>query len=712
MTDGVVIDLGTSMIFPRPLFKKEGVFYCPNEHDHYQPIHIVMNLQEFEQEFMEGVNFSMEMEGIDLESALTENIMEYLQDTGEVGAPIVAPFKKTKAAISAYDYNEEANSLDMFITIQPDTPLGKVNNGKIDDAFNRLMRFYNEALDGTVEKTVEDKASAVMEAVDLIKDTKGKVDALRMFVLTNGLNNEYEPTFAELDDHMTLSQTVWDMQRVFQQYKIRAGKEKIEVDFSASYGTELQCIKMAKSDPEVDGYLAIIPGITLAQVYNNYQQTLLEKNVRTFLQFKAKVNRGIRNTLVEKPSMFFSYNNGISTTASRVDTHEVDGVTYITRMEDWQIVNGGQTTASIAATYAEKKYDLSKVFVAMKVSVIPNEEKGREEVPMISKYANSQTAVKDSDQTANEPYLVQLENFSRSVWVPNGNAKSVTKWYFERTRGQYLDDKAHQIGLKEKEFITNYPKQNKLTKTDIAKFDVCWEQHPDIVCRGGEKCYDTFIKDIKDRKPTATENIYKRLIAKGVLYKIIDKYVNSLKLGGYKSNMDNYLLASLSFISGKMLDLDYIWEHQNVQPELMQRIEQLVPIVWKHITEPTQSSNAQSVNVNEWTKRSECWNSLKVLLQGEEPLASHLKLDPLATIDDSLNPAQQEAIDQAWAIDAEVWKGIAKWAKENNQLTPLDRKMAFSFGQYKASGRMFSFKQANAGLKIIKKCKELGYEGE
>ncbi len=669
-----------------------------------------MKLQEFAQDFMDAVDASIELEGVDKDYALTESMMDYLADSGEVGAPIISPFKKTKAALSAYDYNEEANSLDLFLTIQPETFLGKVNNNKIDDAFSRMMRFYMEALDGTLDKVITDKSSEIMEAVDLIRDTNKRVESIRMFVLTNGLNNEYEPVYADMDDGKSLSQTVWDMQRIYQQYNIRSGKERIEVDFLTTYNTELQCIKMAKNDPDVDCYLAIIPGIVLAQVYNQYQQSLLEKNVRTFLQFKAKVNRGIRSTLLSNPSMFFSYNNGISTTASSVDLHEVEGVPYITRIVDWQIVNGGQTTASIAATYAEKKYDLSKVFVPMKISVIADEEKSKEEVPMISKYANSQTAVKDSDQTANEPYLVQLENFSRSVWVPNGNAKSTTKWYFERTRGQYLDDKAHQIGLNEREFNLNYPKQNKVTKTDIAKYEMCWNLHPDIVCKGGEKNYGIYIKDIKELKPSATETTYKRIIAKAILYKHIDKYVNSLKLGGYKANVNNYVMASVSLLSDKRVDLDYIWEHQYIQPELMDIIKNIVPIVWQHITEPTQSSNAQSVNVGEWTKRNECWIGLKMLLQGIT-IPSNLIMSPEAMIDDSLNAAQQDLIAQAWAIDSELWFAIAKWAKSNNQLTPLDRKMAYSFGTYKSNGRMFSYKQANAGLKIIKKCQELGFEG-
>lgn len=175
----------------------------------------------------------------------------------------------------------------------------------------------------------------------------------------------------------------------------------------------------------MDAYMAIIPGVTLAKIYKKYQQVLLEKNVRTFLQFKGKVNKGIRKTLREEPDMFFSYNNGISTTASEIEVKDNEGALYITRLYDWQIVNGGQTTASIAASLNDRDVELGKVFVPMKISVIRDKENCDKIIKAISTSANSQTAIKNSDFSANEPYLVDLETYSRSEWVPNGNAKPV-----------------------------------------------------------------------------------------------------------------------------------------------------------------------------------------------------------------------------------------------------------------------------------------------
>jgi hypothetical protein len=330
-----------------------------------------------------------------------------------------------------------------------------------------------------------------MEAVELIRSTKGHISQLRIFFLTDGLTeSDAAPAAVESpDDDFIIEYIVWDMQRVYQQHNIRAGKEKVEIDFPTNYSTELQCLKMNDQNRFVDAYLAIIPGKTLARIYKKYQQVLLEKNVRTFLQFKGKVNKEIRKTLREKPDMFFSFNNGISTTASEIELKTVDGMLYITRLYDWQIVNGGQTTASIAASLNDRSVDLSKVFVPMKISVIRDQEHSDEIIKAISTSANSQTAIKNSDFSANDPYLIDLEKYSRSEWVPNGSQKPVCKWYFERTRGQYLDQLAQLNGFDEKSFKKEYPKNQKITKTDIAKYEVSWAQKPHEVCRSAEKNY-------------------------------------------------------------------------------------------------------------------------------------------------------------------------------------------------------------------------------
>lgn len=671
-----------------------------------------MDIKEFAKQFIDNVKLSVEMTENDYDQELAMAILEYMEDNGEVNAPELCYFQKTRARITAYDFNDEAESLDLFYLIKADTLLGKINNNKVQQGFNYLMAFYREAMQGQLFKNSDITPSdEIVEVAKLIQSTKGQINQLRVYVITDGLTDPSAvPAAAESEDYV-IEYNVWDMQRVYQQHNIRAGKEKVEIDFPTSYNTELQCLKMSEQNLFVDAYLAIIPGITLAKIYKQYQQVLLEKNVRTFLQFKGKVNKEIRKTLRTAPDMFFSYNNGISTTASEIETKEIDGMLYITRLYDWQIVNGGQTTASIAASLTDKEVDLSKVFVPMKVSVIRDSERDDEIIRSISISANSQTAIKNSDFSANDPYLVDLEKFSRSEWIPNGNKKPFQKWYFERTRGQYLDQLAQLSGFNEKSFKIEYPKKKKITKTDIAKYEAAWKQHPYDVCRGAEKNYQLFVAEIKREKPTISAVYYKNIIAKGILFNAIDGIVKSKNLGGYKANMNAYLMSAVSFLSGGNLDLTYIWEFQRPQKEVIEKVEELIPLVWEHLTGGATGGN-QSSNVGEWTKRTDCWNKLKVKLGEKEKFSEEL-MQPDTNDDGSyLNETQQSRIKEAEEIEPNYWFTLANWAKSKNLLTPIERKAAFNFGTMKSRNRgITSLKQALFALKIVEKAEELGFKG-
>ena len=673
-----------------------------------------MDIREFAQEFIDNVKMSVEMTGNDYDQELATSILEYIEDNGEVNAPEICTFQKTRARITAYDYNDEAESLDLFYLIKADTLLGKVNNSKVEQGFNYLSSFYREAMNDQLFKNQEVAPSdEIVEVAKLVQSTKGLINQLRIYVITDGLTNPsvVPPAVESENDEFVIEFNVWDMQRVYQQHNIRAGKEKVEIDFPTTYNTELQCLKMTEQNLFVDAYLAIIPGITLAKIYRQYQQVLLEKNVRTFLQFKGKVNKEIRRTLREKPDMFFSFNNGISTTASEIETKEVDGMLYITRLYDWQIVNGGQTTASIAASLSDKSVDLSRVFVPMKISVIHDADHNDELIKQISVSANSQTAIKNSDFSANDPYLVNLEKYSRTEWVPNGNNKPICKWYFERTRGQYLDQLAQLDGFNERSFKVEYPKKQKVTKTDIAKYEVAWRQRPGDVCRGAEQNYKLFVADIKREKPTISAVYFKNVIAKGILFNKIDELVKSKNLGGYKANMNAYLMSSISFLSGGNLDLTYIWEHQAVQPEVVSKVESLIPLVWEHLTGGASGGN-QSSNVGEWSKRPDCWNKLKLKLGEVEKFGDNL-MQPDTNDDGSyLNETQQSRIQEAEAIEPAYWFALAQWAKSHGLLTPIERKAAFNFGTMKSRNRgITSLKQALFALKIVEKAKESGFGG-
>lgn len=673
-----------------------------------------MDIKEFAQELIDNVKMSVDMTGADYDQELATSILEYIEDNGEVNAPELCVFQKTRTRITAYDYNVEAESLDLFYLIKADTICGQVNNNKVQQGFNYLMSFYRECINGQIFKGIDIKQSdEIAEVAKLVQSSKGNINQLRIYVITDGLT---DPSVAGIsvesdDGDYIIEYNVWDMQRVYQQHNIRAGKEKVEIDFPTNYNTELQCLKMSEDNPFVEAYLAIIPGITLARIYKQYQQVLLEKNVRTFLQFKGKVNKDIRKTLREQPDMFFSYNNGISTTVSDIEIKEEEGSSYITRLFDWQIVNGGQTTAAIAASLNDRTVDLTKVFVPMKVSVIRDLEHEEEIVKAISTSANSQTSIKNSDFSANEPYLIDLEKYSRSEWVPNGKNKPYCKWYFERTRGQYLDQLAQLNGYNEKSFKKEYPKKQKITKTDIAKYEVSWNQRPYDVCRGSEKNYALFVTGIKHEKPTITADYFKKIVAKCILFNTIDAMVKSKKLGGYKANMNAYIMASLSFLSNHNLDLTYIWENQRVQKPIMDKIEIIITLVWRHLTNTT-VSGSQSSNIGEWTKRPECWNRLKLKLGEIDRFDAGLLQSETNEDGSYLNETQQNRIKEAESFEPNYWFGLADWTKKNDILTPIERKAAFNFGTMRSRNRSFgSLKQALFALKIVEKAKELGFKG-
>ena len=672
-----------------------------------------MDIKEFAKEFIDNVNMSVEMNGSDYDEELAGSILEYMEDSGEVNAPEICTFQKTKTRITAYDYNDEAESLDLFYLVKADTLAGKVNKDKVQQGFNYLMSFYRESMDGTLFRKKEvDPTDEIVEVAKVVQSTKGNINSLRLYIITDGIADpSAAPGAVESDEfRFVIEYNVWDIQRVYQQHNILSGKEKVEIDFPTVYNTELQCLKMKEGNPYVDAYLAIIPGITLAKIYKKYQQVLLEKNVRTFLQFKGKVNKGIRTTLQDEPDMFFSYNNGISTTASEVELKEEDGNLYITRLYDWQIVNGGQTTASIAASLRDGKVDLTRVFVPMKISVIKDTENADDLVKKISRYTNSQTAIKDSDLSANDPYLENMEKFSRSEWVHNGNNKPVSKWYFERTRGQYLDQRTQLSDYNKKSFDTEFPRKQKITKTDIAKYEAAWEQRPFDVCLGAEKNYKIFEKGIKQENPTITSVYYQHMIAKAILFKTIDALVKSKKLGGYKANMNAYIMASISYLSNKNLDLSYIWKNQRVQQEVTDKIEKLIPVVWDHIIETT-TTGSQSSNVGEWTKKPECWNHLKSKLIAMDHFGQNLMQEETNDDGSYLNETQLQRIKEAEDIEPDTWFKLANWAKTHDMLTPLERKAAYNFGTMASRGRKIkSLKQALFALKIAEKAKDNGFE--
>lgn len=730
---------------------------------------------------------------------LTEIVIGYIQGCGDVNQVNVCSYRaKNGVALDAWGFNSDdadSSTIDLFLTLYNDPADGDTISGtELDRHFNWLQRFYDQSLSGNILNKIDDKESDLYQVALLINKTE-KINRIRFFILTNAIIPAgYEKNSIELESDTTCEFYVWDAKRIMQQDNIISGREPIVVDFEGDYNCTLPCVKMPDVSENVTCYLSIIPGIVLSQVYHKYHQQILEMNVRTFLQFKGASNKGIRDTLIghkatpaekrksigdsaAEPDMFFAYNNGISATASDVLLNEQGNA--ITKIKSWQIVNGGQTTAAISAVMNMKDVDvtaLSQVYVAMKISVIKDSDELPVIVPKISRFANTQSAIKRSDYNINEPFLVKLEQRSREEWVLNSYNKPVSKWFFERTRGQYLDKAKHNsTAAAEKEFYAEYPKEQMFDKTFLSKFMVAWDQNPAMVCKGGENVYGYFFERARKMGMDFDQTQYHRTIGKAILFKAIDAYYgkDGVALVGYKSNMVAYTMSFLSLQSNRSLDLDTIWKEQCVitpsvyndmtislfsvyaklingaehvtykvkQPytdangkrrnkyiqkeipkedldrlraaklfKVLQYVKFIHPLVYDHIMKVNEGEN-----INEWTKKTQCWDALKVKISNADS-KYNIPADLCSAngdVDLEVTEGQLKVINEAIDIPAETWLSINHWSKEHyGKLTPKEQAFVGQVSYNLKHGRKLTYKQAKWALSIKDKAKELGWKEE
>jgi hypothetical protein len=237
-------------------------------------------------------------------------------------------------------------------------------------------------------------------------------------------------------------------------------------------------------------------------MYEEFGPRLLEYNVRAFLQAAGKVNRGIRDTLKGEPHHFMAYNNGISLTVDGLTSELGDDGLKITAFRGLQIVNGGQTTASIHRARKRDRLDLSRVHVAAKITRLPPESV-EEMVPKISRFANTQNVIQEADFSSNEPFHIALERMSKTVWCPGEQSR----WFYERSRGQYSTamniegtTPARLRGFRERT-----PPSQRFSKTDLAKVLNSWNRLPHIVSGGAQKNFVAFMRALRDNRGATWE---------------------------------------------------------------------------------------------------------------------------------------------------------------------------------------------------------------
>jgi hypothetical protein len=564
------------------------------------------------------------------EEQFTELMLLYLADISEVDNFEICSHQGRGIKVNAYNFSNESDSqegifLDLFVSLYSgDVPPQTISKTDLQTQFKRLKTFFNNAI--THNYTNLEESSPAFDLADRIHQLKDNILRVRLFVLTDGIAN-VDAIENETLESAIISYHVWDMPRLFRLISSGNRPEPIEIDFKNKYGQSVPCLPMPTENSRYTTYLAILPGKILSEMYSEFGPKLLERNVRAFLQMKGKVNRGIRDTIKTEPDMFLAYNNGISATAQEIEIEGKDmEIPRIVSIRDFQIVNGGQTTAGIHYTCVKEKWDLSSVFVQVKLTVLKNQDDVDKIVPKISEYANSQNKINAADFTSNDPFHIELEKISRRIWAPTiGGSQIETHWYYERTRGQYQVDKTREKTPKNiRIFTERNPTNQRFAKTDLAKYENSWDQLPYIVSLGAEKNFHEYVQlheEIETSKPN--DRFFTLLIAKAILFKRIDKIVQSQKFGGYKANIVTYSVALLSKLTDKKIDLERIWKDQSISPVLEEFISTLTPVVKEIITNPPGGKN-----ITEWCKKKECWEMFQnVKFDLPEPVKAELVND-------------------------------------------------------------------------------------
>jgi hypothetical protein len=523
---------------------------------------------------------------------------------------------EVRLRIDGYDLHEDDDEdrdlIDLFV-VHSAPPLSRSVDGTAtlqipvlegapaNALFRAARRFVEESL-----RDLDREITSDLEARDVARSIKASKKLARVYInlVTNAEVRQFDRT-VERVGAIEVHKRALDISSL----RRLLNPDAIEVDFSAARPGGIPCVALPDSNDTYRSYLAVVPGRFLADLYERYKQRLLEANVRSFLKAgNHSVNQGIIETITRQPERFFAYNNGITATADELVVEpSSDGGLALVRCRNLQVVNGGQTTASLFHAKV-RNVALERVFVPMKINEVIDRGHASEIVQAISYSANRQNKVHLSDLGANQPFHVALQTLAESE-VPPVPAKSVhpgARWTYERMRGQYLNDvKLARTPAKVRKFQQEHPKSQVLTKTDVARYYMVWNKMPFSVCYGAEKNYQRF-RVVIDEKFVPDAAWFRHLVAKALLVEACDEIVTKQKVPGFKANIVAYTVALLSHVRGAQTDLDAIWRTQRVDTDTLRWLETAIPVVREHITAPARDGK----NVGEISKKEDCWKRL------------------------------------------------------------------------------------------------------
>lgn len=654
------------------------------------------------------------------EVAFTKICADELEAAGIVESPSVCHWERGRGAasfkVSGYSVPDEDSRLDLFVTSYVPGPHGDVptiNGSEVDVLFNKVERFLGRAVDGLKDEV--DPALPERYMAERISSLAGRFDRVNFFLFTNArlaVRREKERKLQV--EGVPATYEVWDVERLRRLRESGAAYEALNVDLRGQHGGGLPCVRLSKEETGYRTCVAIFPGTLLRDLYDEYGSRLLELNVRSYLQAKGKINRGILETLRNDPADFMAYNNGITVVAEDILFGPLaDGREGILELRGMQVVNGGQTTASIHRAAKEYEADLSNVYVQGKVVVVAP-ERFNEVVPSISRFANSQNKVTDPDLQANHRFHVGVERVSKREWTPD----QTSKWFYERARGSYQTARSREGSTepRRKEFDRKYPASQRFTKEDLAKFENAWRGLPYVVNRGGQKNFTQFMTFVKAEmgelaegwEPTPEE--FRRLIGKAILFRDVQKIVRGMEeITAYRINVTGYIVSLLAEKTARRLDLEAIWKRQAISKDVGETVRFWAPSVFQALLKYGQEKGVHMDNV---LKGQGTWEyllslDLKVPNAVERELVSASQQVMASSggrrATEGMSTEDENNAARCMALNAEQWMKIVAWGNSSGELKSWQMGIATTLASYAAQGwnRAPSQKQAKHGAAII-----------
>lgn len=685
-----------------------------------------LTYDEFFQDFHARVYAGAGVDGDFMRENFVQFFLESLSDQGEIESADVCYYRSRGMQLDAYGFSDDEHVLYVIVSDYDggDDPYKSLTATNVKSVLKRAENFLDKVTDADFCSGLEESSAVFGAAYEIIQRSK-KLKRVKFFLVSEGrLSDRVVELPSTSLGSLKCSYQVWDMGRLYRLALSGREREDLEINV-ADWGLDgIPCLPANLETEIYEAYLMALPGDFLRDIYDEYGQRLLEQNVRTFLQFRGGVNKGIKETLATNPEMFFAYNNGITATAESVRTEMRAGAIIAKSITNLQIVNGAQTTAAIALSAGLPGVDLSQVVVPMKLSVV-DALTAEKIVPRISEYANTQNKVSAADFFSNHPFHVRLKEQSVRNYAPSPEGlQRMTRWFYERTRGEYVNEPSRMSPSDKKKFLQVHPRNQVIIKTDVAKFETTWDCSPHIVSLGAQKCFAKFSTEVSEKWDKNSERFgdfyFKKLVGKAILFRSTEKIVSGEDwyAGGYRANIVTYTLALLSSEITKLrkeYDFEGLWRRQAMSHEDELQIKKLSKWIHGFITKtPSKYSN-----VTEWCKREDCWvGALATYAKKGRGLDSRFS-DTLVSRQ-KVAQAEQESIRKN-KLDAEIkaqetvvrlcekgiWREARKFGDKRKILTSRDREMiarAMRFPDHKPSVR-----DSDYLLKLVQKLRKQGF---